>query len=86
MMFMFLPYSERTLQVIEWSANVMLWAGGIVLAISPELSKSSWQLFAVLLTGQLFWASAAFLIRKWTLFASSVFFAFLNLYAILVRL
>lgn len=78
--------SKRSLGTIEWSANVMLWVGGIVLAVSPSLAKSSWEIFALMLLGQLFWAGAAFLIKKWSLFASSIFFVALNLYAIFVRI
>lgn len=78
--------ASRPLEALEWFANVMLWSGGTVLAVSPEMAKGSWAVFGALLTGQIFWAYSAFRIRKWTLLASSVFFAGLNLYAVLIRL
>lgn len=85
MMVVTTPISGRSLSIIEWSANIMLWSGGIILSISPELAKSSWKLFAVLLIGQIFWAGASYFIKKWSLFASSMFFVGLNLYAMFIR-
>lgn len=78
--------SSRSLETIEWCANIMLWMGGVVLAVSPTMAKDSWVVFVLLLAGQVFWACSAFLIRKWTLFASSVFFVVLNLYGIFIRI
>lgn len=77
--------AAQHLHKLEWLGNVLLWISGILISIYPDMAKSAWQLFAIMLLGQLFWATAALHIQKWSLFASSVFFAGLNIYGMWVR-
>lgn len=70
---------------VEWLGNIVLWASGTILTISPELAKSSAVVFFALFVGQFLWGLSAFLLKKWSLLASSVFFCFLNVYGVFVR-
>lgn len=78
--------NNKPLTAMEMLANALLWISGTLLAINPDMAKDSWLIFAMLLAGQVLWGISAFIIRKWTLLASSVFFALLNIWGILVRI
>ena len=69
----------------EWTGNIFLWVSGAILTISPSLAKSSWVLFMALFIGQLLWGVSAFILKKWSLFATSVFFCIINIYGVIVR-
>lgn len=75
----------NSITAMEWTANVFLWVGGAMLAISPDLAGKSWVLFLALFVGQGLWGVSAYLMRKWSLLASSVFFGLFNIYGMFVR-
>lgn len=78
-------YETGQMAVMEWTANAFLWVAGATMSISPELAGRSWLLFAGLFVGQVLWGFAAYSMRKWSLFATSVFFGLLNIYGVIVR-
>lgn len=77
---------KKFLFVIELTANLLLWIPGILLAVSPDMAQNSWQIFFAMFLGQLLWGISSYLTQKWTLLASSLFFALLNVWGIWARL
>lgn len=75
----------KLMVTMEWVANIFLWVGGAMMTISPDLASKSWLLFVALFVGQAIWGVAAWVMKKWSLLATSVFFCLLNIYGVIVR-
>jgi hypothetical protein len=72
-------------ELFKWLATLFMSISGITVSINVKWSTKWWAYIGFFI-GHVIWAIFSIIMEEWALLALNVFFAFLDIYAIIIRI